>query len=110
MYVPTYGVETGTGCFLDADTRALLLHRGNFDAWLDAYDAYIDDALMDAMEKSNELSCGWADLVIDTDTGANLVAFSSGWGDGGYVTYIGHEANGDVACFTTDFSLLREDG
>jgi hypothetical protein len=109
-YVRNYGVDSGTGCFMDANTRSLLVQKGSFDAWLDAYDAYIDDVLLESLEKSNTDMCGWADLAIDTDTGGNLVAFSSGWGDGGYVTYIGYDAEGTVTCFTTDFMLLGEEG
>jgi hypothetical protein len=51
----------------------------------------------------------WANLSLEPNTAANLIAFTSGEGDGGYATYVGYDADGAVACFTTDFALLGED-
>jgi hypothetical protein len=45
-------------------------------------------------------------VYVDEETGANLVTFLSGGGDGHYVTWIGYTAAGEVACFVTDFGTL----
>jgi hypothetical protein len=44
--------------------------------------------------------------VLDPETGANIVAFSSGDGDGCYASYFGLAADGSAACLVTDFGLL----
>jgi len=44
--------------------------------------------------------------VLDPETGANIVAFPSGEGDGCYASYFGLAADGSAACLVTDFGLL----
>jgi hypothetical protein len=48
----------------------------------------------------------WAELVVDPDTGANLVAFSSGYGDGAYPSFWGIDESGELCCLVTDFGIL----
>jgi Protein of unknown function (DUF4241) len=62
------------------------------------------------MDKSYVTTWSWANLVVDPDTGANLIAFSAGWGDGGYVTYVGYDTHSTIVCFTTDFAVLGDEG
>jgi hypothetical protein len=45
-------------------------------------------------------------VYTDEGTGNNLVFFRSGGGDGRYGTWIGRTAEGEVACFLTDFGAL----
>jgi hypothetical protein len=33
-----------------------------------------------------------------------------GWGDGGYVTYVGYDMHNTIVCFTTDFAVLGDEG
>ena len=44
--------------------------------------------------------------MTDPESGANLIAFQSGWGDGSYPVWIGRSADGEVACFVADMLLL----
>jgi hypothetical protein len=44
--------------------------------------------------------------ILDPETGANIIAFSSGDGDGCYASYFGLAADGSAACLVTDFGLL----
>ncbi|MEV8506101.1 DUF4241 domain-containing protein [Actinoplanes sp. NPDC051475] len=44
--------------------------------------------------------------VTDPATGANVVAVGTGWDDGGYATFVGRTAGGEVAAFVTDFRVL----
>lgn len=85
-----YGVDSGMGCFVDADA-----FQGMSDEDIDA--------------RLEPLPSGdWGELVLNPTTGASLVAFSSGWGDGAYPSYWGLDRNGDVAALVTDFGLFVE--
>ena len=87
-----FGVDSGHASFADADVwRALAARDGDGrDAWEDR----------------------WADLgqraareqFVVVDDGA-MVAWPSGWGDGSYPTWVGHDAAGEVACFVADMRL-----
>ena len=44
--------------------------------------------------------------VTDPPTGANVLAVTPGCGDGAYATFIGRTADGEVACFVTDFRVI----
>jgi hypothetical protein len=81
-----FGVDAGIGCFLDAAAAPAMARQS--------------EALItgDPIDVTAELS--------DPESGANLIAFSSGWGDGAYPTWIGRTSNGDLACFIADMVLL----
>ncbi|GAA5193090.1 hypothetical protein GCM10023322_54140 [Rugosimonospora acidiphila] len=61
-----------------------------------------EDLLVDASFGSDEPYVTYTDEA----TGNNLVLFRSGNGDGRYATWVGYTAEGEVACFLTDFGLL----
>ena len=46
--------------------------------------------------------------MTSPSTGHTLVAFTSGWGDGFYPTWIGRSASGEVTCFLTDFFVAPD--
>ena len=48
-------------------------------------------------------------IYTDKATGANLVMFRSGGGDGCYATWVGYTADGEVACYVTDFGTLTSE-
>lgn len=48
----------------------------------------------------------FASAVLDAATGANIICFSSGWGDGCYASWFGLNREGVPACLVTDFGLL----
>jgi hypothetical protein len=45
-------------------------------------------------------------MSLDDATGTNMIAFSSGWGDGCYASYRGYDADDKIACLVTDFDVL----
>ena len=49
---------------------------------------------------------GWANVSLEPEIASNIVAFSTGLGDGAYLTYLGYDANNVPVCFTTDFALI----
>jgi uncharacterized protein DUF4241 len=75
-----FGVDAGTGCFFDAVAASALAHQTR--------------RFVLGYQESRELT--------DDASGANLIAFSSGWGDGSYPVWIGSTAAGDIACFVAD--------
>ena len=45
--------------------------------------------------------------VTDPQSGLNVVAFSTGWGDGVYPTWVGRNTAGDPVAFVTDFFVIN---
>lgn len=97
-----YGVDSGIGCFASAEAAEAL------DARLGEDEEYSDHILAE-MEKNYLHTRDWASIVPDPATGANVVAFSSGLGDGFYQSFWGYDAEGGVACLVTDFGLVGPD-
>ncbi|MFJ8440923.1 DUF4241 domain-containing protein [Kitasatospora griseola] len=87
-----FGVDTGMGCFLDAAGRDVL------------------PKLFDQRQRETDLrgveQRPYAE-VSAPDTGANLIAYPSGVGDGSYPVWIGRDADGEVTCFLADMLLLH---
>jgi hypothetical protein len=78
-----FGVDAAVGCFYD-------------DSAAEAFSEITHDILGEGMPGS----------MTDPDTGANLIAYQSGWGDGLYPTWIGRDRNGNVTCFVSDMLLM----
>ncbi len=79
-----FGVDAGMACFVDADASERMQ-----DVWLTL------DGLVDPRHRT-------------IDSGA-MVAWSSGWGDGSYPTWIGYDTAGHVTCFVADMLLFPTD-
>lgn len=92
-----YGVDSGTGSFFSAEAAA-------FSA--DTTD--LSESLADAMDATYRPTRSWASLELGEEAGVplNLVSFSSGWGDGGYTSWWGLDANGAPLLLLTDFAVL----
>jgi hypothetical protein len=117
-----YGVDAGTGCFLDAgalphfarEARELsrrMQKRSHGEHPFAARDVL--DLATPLMRRFRE---SWAEaatphgtaFVVDPRTGANVVAFPAGPGDGFYPSYWGLDRHGEPCCLVTDFGLLTE--
>lgn len=94
-----YPVDSGTGCFMDAETARLVLSGVDEEEFA--------DALVGEMEKTYEDTWSWANVELDAGAGHNVVAFSAGVGDGLYASYFGLDEAGRVVCLVTDFSLFE---
>src|SRR5262245_17224403 len=106
-----YGVDGGTGCFADARAvEALEPERKLFSErcrppwpqnadhnWIfNLHTPFFQQLHNGFFKPGNPARSVWfVDLVADTDTGANVIAFPSGWGDGGYASYWGLDAAGN---------------
>ncbi len=127
--LPGYGVDSGTGCFVDAEVAARHVarerarHDARYDAvseklrdkgvdpqdpsWHEAYEAELEDDEADLLTRMGPSlnKRGWASLALDEE-GGNLLAFRSGVGDGVYASYWGLDSRGRPAVLITDFDLL----
>jgi hypothetical protein len=96
-----YPVDSAAGCFMDV--RA-------FDALMRGYDTdkkFFEKRLAPEHE-NNVPDWTWANVVIDDQTGANMVLFSTGAGDGIYPSFFGLNSVGDVVTLVTDFRILSD--
>lgn len=83
-----YGVDGGTGCFIDAEFAESFGKR-NFQRLLRAYEG-----------------SGFRPLIHVVKDEPTIAVFQSGWGDGFYASYWGLDARGEPVCLVTDFGLL----
>jgi hypothetical protein len=95
-----YGVDSGTGCFASSEAVGVLT-GGDFDEY--------GDRVHDAMFPSDDVAT-WkssVNVVVDPASGANVIGFSSGFGDGAYPSYFGLDADGEPVVLLTDFGILE---
>ncbi len=92
----SFGAESGTAVFIDQD--AVSHASANYDP----YGTAVLGALTDAVEH-NEY---WTSIVVDPDTGADAVIFTTGHGEGGYTTYWGFDKNNQPVALVADFNVL----
>ena len=92
-----YPVDAGTGCFADAQALQALdrLMGSDPDYW---------ERLSNEMQKTYVHTWSWVNWPLTGDL--NVVAFSSGVGDGVYATYAGIADDGQIVAVVTDFGVL----
>jgi hypothetical protein len=102
-----YGVDAGTGCFVDWDAAQILEDLFPVE---DEFEEFCDRMLaeMDKNSFGKHLTAGWANMQVSDDTEANIIAFSSGWGDGGYASFWGYDEAGNLTSLVTDFALFAK--
>jgi hypothetical protein len=96
-----YGVDAGTGCFMDPVAGRLLAER------MDREDEYFN-VMIDGMEATYKYTRSWLDWRPSTERDENIICFSSGWGDGSYPSFFGFSAAGRVCMLLTDFFVLTD--
>jgi hypothetical protein len=94
-----YGVDSGTGSFMDRSAGELLSRKM-------AAETDFFETMMAEMDKTYRHTWSWLDMKFGR---GNLIAFSSGYGDGVYATYAGFDSNGEVAVVVTDFAVLPDE-
>ncbi|HEU4352637.1 MAG TPA: DUF4241 domain-containing protein [Burkholderiales bacterium] len=94
-----YGVDSGTGCFMDPVAGRLLSQL------MDADSSYYD-AVDEEMQKTYRPTWSWLDWRPSKGAEENIICFSSGWGDGSYASFFGFDADGRVSALVTDFAVL----
>lgn len=96
-----YSVDSGTGCFMDSH------FQDSFNQFqFSEYDSGNHNFPADLPWRGS-VSAQYVDFSHEPSEG-NLIMFSSGFGDGGYSTYVGLDSNGLPTAFVTDFDLLED--
>jgi len=105
----TFGVDSGTSCFIDTKAAAALaplVWKKGFKK--DRFEEFCDQVLaemkMHTFDRHGLTS--WANMQIDHKNGVNVIVFASGWGDGAYASYWGYDAMGELTSLVTDFALF----
>lgn len=95
-----YGVDSGTGGFMDDSVCQAYdqMLRTSQDSGYPLLDEALSDSYVDTYSVAN----------VALPQGGNLVAFSSGWGDGCYPSYWGFNGDGAVCCLVTDFCIVGD--
>ena len=111
-----YGVDSGTGCFVDCDAAEILKNLGSLEVVDPEKDEFVMfcNRVIAEMEKNSfgdyPLLAGWANMRVSDYTGANIIAFSSGWGDGSYPSFWGYDASENLTSLVTDFGVFLDGG
>jgi hypothetical protein len=103
----TYGVDAGTGSFMDLDAAQIL------EELFSSYDEFEEfcDRILAEMDKNSigrYRTAGWANMRVSDDIEGNIITFSSGWGDGGYASFWGYDAKDKLTSLVTDFALFPD--
>jgi hypothetical protein len=95
-----FGVDSGVAGFIDKAARASMLRemKQNEGRFYNRMDAEMKKTTVDT----------WSWLNVPFGRG-NLIAFSPGYGDGEYVTYLGFDAKGKAAVVVTDFDIVSNE-
>jgi hypothetical protein len=91
-----YGVDTGTGAFIDATALGPYLAA--------TADSDVTADLVDLMNKVEEENRGGLFYPAGP---TNMAMFSSGFGDGTYPSYFGLDKAGRVVALVTDFGVVE---
>jgi hypothetical protein len=87
-----YGVDAGTGIFIDERSNDVFKHKNQSD-WENVF-----------VKKAEEN--GYKGFIYDFE-GHNLATFPTGYGDGCYATYIGFDDQNNICRLLTDFGLVQ---
>ena len=96
-----HGVDSGTSSFASAEAIALLKSLPN-----DAQTALMDQ-LLDKYRNGGDFGVAES-ITVDPASGANIVTFLSGYGDGGYASWFGFDASGQAVALLTSFDLIDD--
>jgi hypothetical protein len=88
-----FGVDGGTGGIASAEA-------------VRAATGEITDVYLDTLEAHSVDTWGWLNMTTDATSGANVIGFSTGYGDGGFPVYAGYDQAGRVVSVVVDLLVL----
>lgn len=97
-----YGVDTGTGSFMDKEAMNTLLAYEE-EKQKENPNYYLFDEFDGELDKTYKHTRSW--LVTTFKDNASIAIFSTGWGDGCYPSFWGLDNNGEIVCLVTDFLI-----
>jgi hypothetical protein len=93
-----YAVDSGTGCFMDADTSQIIVD----DTWdSEIYEETLAYKLVELLEEQNDLGVSCGNMCVNNTTRANIIAFEVGIGDGFYYSCFGYDIHNKVVEIVT---------
>lgn len=104
-YKGSFSVDGGTGGYMDYKSLKKIILNQQFDSLVDDV---IDEfhkvyKVPKPFDEKHHLYHQYVDL--DYKDG-NLIAFSTGWGDGGYNSFIGYDSDGNIVEVLTDLGII----
>ena len=96
-----YPVDSGTGSFVSPEAIA------RFESLPPEIADSLIDRLLEGYASTPETTFT-VSITLDPASGANLVTFTSGYGDGGYPSWFGFDASGNPVALLTSFDLIDE--
>jgi len=100
------GVDAGTASFMDCEAALILERLFPNEVLFEGFCDRITAEMEKNSFRKHSVTTGWADMQVSEATEANMIAFSSGWGDGGYASFWGYDARGTLTSLVTDFALF----
>ncbi|MDR2939177.1 MAG: DUF4241 domain-containing protein [Clostridiales bacterium] len=92
-----YGVDSGVGGFMDKSIADKVLASD-----LDLYDIFEGQ-----FNKTHNGDYSYASGNITGSGNSDIIAFSSGYGDGAYPSYFGYDESGKVCSLVTEFFVIE---
>ena len=101
-----YPVDSGIGCFCDPAEVPQILSM--YDQWIDDESAEFPPISYE-IERTHTPGWGWANMPLEN--GLNVVAFTTGPGDGAYSVWFGYHRDAELPVVAlNDFLLIRAPG
>ena len=91
-----FGVDGGTGGLGSAE--AVVAVGSSTEGLGEQY--------LDVLEQTYRNTWSWMNITVDPPTGANVVGFSTGFGDGGYPVVVGEDVDGRPASVVIDHGVV----
>ncbi len=83
---------------MDAEVAELLLSKIKDESYC--------DYVITELERNSIHDCNQANIELNPETGGNVIAFSTGFGDGFYDSQVGYDKSGKIVCIVTDFDVI----
>lgn len=97
----SYGVDSGTGGFVDAGARDWLLAQAPEKA-----EALSEDWIARGEAMGPKVGLPHTVFLVEEVGPGGIAMMSSGWGDGGYASWVGFDAAGSPVQVVTDFAVI----